>query len=102
MTVEFVRFKASDEVELQGWLTNVDGGSVVVHIHGMSGNGYENQFLDTLRETYAGKGISFFSIDTRGRVLSLGSAKAQVRSRAVAVLRCSQKVPMTSKVRLIT
>ena len=72
MKVEFVRFKTSDEVELQGWLTNVDGGSVAVHIHGMSGNGYENQFLDNLRETYTAKGISFFSIDTRGRGIISG------------------------------
>lgn len=67
MKVDFVRFKASDSVELQGWITNVEGDTAVVHIHGMSGNGYENYFLDRLREMYAKHGISLFTIDTRGR-----------------------------------
>lgn len=67
MQVEFVRFKASDGVELQGWLTERPGDKAVLHIHGKSGNGYENHFLDTLRQMYNDAGISFFSIDTRGR-----------------------------------
>lgn len=67
MQVEIVRFKATDTVELQGWLSSVDGDTAVVHIHGMSGNGYENYFLDNLREEYTKQGISFFTIDTRGR-----------------------------------
>lgn len=65
--VEFVRFKATDDVELQGWLTDAKSHRAVIHIHGMSGNGYENYFLDDLRAMYAEQGISFFSIDTRGR-----------------------------------
>lgn len=67
MKVEFVRFKASDDVELQGWLNNENGEVAVVHIHGMSGNGYENYFLDDLRKMYANYGITLFTIDTRGR-----------------------------------
>lgn len=63
----FVRFKATDNVELQGWLNNENSDVAVVHIHGMSGNGYENYFLDNLRQVYAGKSISLFTIDTRGR-----------------------------------
>src|SRR3989344_2234379 len=66
-SVDFTRFKASDGVELQGWLSKDNNETAVIHIHGMSGNGYENYFLDNLRETYAKNGISFFSIDTRGR-----------------------------------
>lgn len=67
MKVEFIRFKATDSVELQGWLTNQEGDTAVVHIHGMSGNSYENYFLDNLREMYSKLGITFFTIDTRGR-----------------------------------
>ena len=67
MTLDFIRFKAADGVELQGWLTNEAGDTAVIHIHGMSGNGYENYFLDPLREVYAKNGISFLTIDTRGR-----------------------------------
>jgi len=67
LNVDFARFKASDGVELQGWLSNVNSDIAVVHIHGMSGNGYENYFLDNLREIYSKNEISFFTIDTRGR-----------------------------------
>lgn len=67
MNVEFVRFKATDDVELQGWLNNEDNNLAVVHVHGMSGNGYENYFLDNLRKMYAKHSISLFTIDTRGR-----------------------------------
>jgi pimeloyl-ACP methyl ester carboxylesterase len=66
-SVDFTRFKASDGVELQGWLSKDNNTTAVIPIHGMSGNGYENYFLDNLREMYAKNGISFFSIDTRGR-----------------------------------
>jgi pimeloyl-ACP methyl ester carboxylesterase len=66
MNVDFVRFKATDCVELRGWLSNQPSDVAVLHIHGMSGNGYENYFLDNLRETYSQKNISFFAIDTRG------------------------------------
>lgn len=65
--VDFVRFKASDDVELQGWLNNEASNIAVVHIHGMSGNGYENYFLDNLRAMYAKHNISLFTIDSRGR-----------------------------------
>ncbi|MDO8503885.1 MAG: DUF1749 domain-containing protein [bacterium] len=65
--VEFVRFKASDGVELQGWLSNRQGDKAAIHIHGMSGNGYENYFLDNLRSMYSKNNISLFTIDTRGR-----------------------------------
>ena len=67
MKVEFIRFKASDGVELQGWFSNCDSDTAVIHIHGMSGNGYENYFLNGLRETYTKQGLSFLTIDTRGR-----------------------------------
>ncbi|HUD10728.1 MAG TPA: alpha/beta fold hydrolase [Candidatus Saccharimonadales bacterium] len=66
MNVDFCRFKATDDVDLQGWLNNESSDVAVVHVHGMSGNGYENYFLDNLRATYAIANISMFAIDTRG------------------------------------
>jgi alpha/beta superfamily hydrolase len=66
MTVDFVRFKATDGIELRGWFSNQPGDVAVLHIHGMSGNGYENYFLDNLREAYSQRNASFFAIDTRG------------------------------------
>ena len=62
-----MRFKASDTVELQGWLSSVDSDTAVVHVHGMSGNGYENYFLDHLRAMFTRHDISFFATDNRGR-----------------------------------
>jgi pimeloyl-ACP methyl ester carboxylesterase len=67
MNVGFERFAATDGVELQGWYSDAAGDTAVVHVHGMSGNGYENNFLDELRTMYNEKGLGFFSIDTRGR-----------------------------------
>ncbi len=67
MQLQFIRFKATDEVELQGWLSVQPGDTAVLHMHGMSGNGYENYFLDNLRELYSQQGLTFFSIDNRGR-----------------------------------
>lgn len=66
-SLDFVRFNATDNVELQGWLNNENSDIAVIHLHGMSGNGYENYFLDNLRQTYAEKSISLFTIDSRGR-----------------------------------
>jgi alpha-beta hydrolase superfamily lysophospholipase len=67
MQLEFIRFLASDGVQLQGWLSNTDGDTAVIHIHGMSGNGYENAFLDNLRDMYLAQGLAFFAMDNRGR-----------------------------------
>ena len=66
MNVDFVRFHASDGAELRGWLTRDISDIAVIHVHGMSGNGYENHFLDDLREMFHKHGVSFFTIDTRG------------------------------------
>jgi len=67
MKTDFERFKASDGIELQGWFSDTPGDAVVIHVHGMSGNGYENYFLDNLRETYINSKVSFFTFDNRGR-----------------------------------
>ncbi len=66
MNVDFIRFKATDSVELRGWSSNLTGDICAIHIHGMSGNGYENYFLDNLREMFVNNNISFLTIDTRG------------------------------------
>jgi pimeloyl-ACP methyl ester carboxylesterase len=75
MNVEFVGFNATDGVELQGWLSHVDTDTAVIHIHGMSGNGYENHFLDNLRELYSEKNLASFFMDNRGRGIISGFKK---------------------------
>src|SRR5581483_11441328 len=66
MDVEFVRFKAADGVLLRGWYSDAPGDLAVVHVHGMSGNGYENRFLDAQRQAFNQAGIAFFTFDNRG------------------------------------
>ncbi len=72
-SVEQVRFDASDGTELFGWLSaptaNKEVGSgddVVIHVHGMSGNGFENPLVDTLRKYHNRNGRAFFSFNNRG------------------------------------
>lgn len=67
MTVDFIRFHTIEGVELQGWFNDVPGDLAVIHVHGMSGNGYENRFIDSLRGMCTVNNISFFSFDNRGR-----------------------------------
>ncbi|MBI4034557.1 alpha/beta fold hydrolase [Candidatus Saccharibacteria bacterium] len=67
MTVDFVRFSAADGVSLQGWLTDSKSDTAVIHVHGMSGNGYENYFLDDLRTMYGKHDFGFLTFDNRGR-----------------------------------
>ena len=59
LKVDFVRFKASDNVELRGWLSNLNSDVAAIHIHGRAGNGYENYFLDNLRTSFVKNDISF-------------------------------------------
>ncbi len=66
MVVDFIRFKAADSVELRGWLSNENSDVAAIHLHGMSGNGYENHFLDNLRAMFSKNSISLFTIDSRG------------------------------------
>ena len=59
MEVDFNRFLASDGVELQSWYSDVLSNTVVIHVHGKSGNGYENQMerLTTGLSVLAGSSI---------------------------------------------
>lgn len=66
LNVDFVRFKASDNVELRGWLSNLNSDVAIIHIHGRAGNGYENYYLDNLRTSFVKNDISFLTIDNRG------------------------------------
>jgi len=66
MLVDFIRFTATDDVELQGWLSGTGDQTAVLHVHGMSGNGYKNRFLDYLREAYQKLGVTFLTFDNRG------------------------------------
>lgn len=65
---EIVRIKTSDNLELQGILyepvqaTN----TAIIHVHGWTGNFYENYFLDQIAADLIKNNISFLSFNTRG------------------------------------
>ena len=69
MKLELVRINSIDEIEQPGILytPNEDTKKVVIHVHGLNGNFYENRFIDTLARTYTSKGYSFLTFNNRGK-----------------------------------
>jgi alpha-beta hydrolase superfamily lysophospholipase len=68
MKTSLNRIITSDGLELSGLLYEPDSATtkVLVHVHGMAGNFYENVFLDTLAETLTANGVAFFAFNNRG------------------------------------
>lgn len=67
MNTKFIRLTTEDQLILQGILYTPDNTSkAYLHIHGMSGNFYENRFLDIMAESLTDSGYAFMSINTRG------------------------------------
>ena len=58
-----------DEIEQPGILSTPKNGAdkIVIHVHGLNGNFYENRFLDVLAKTYTDKGYAFLTFNNRGR-----------------------------------
>ena len=69
MKQELVRINSIDGVEQPGILysPNENTNKVVIHVHGLNGNFYENRFLDTLAKSYINKNYSFLTFNNRGR-----------------------------------
>jgi len=69
--MEFVNTKTEDNLILQGLISesNDKTDSVVLHIHGMAGNFWENNFIKTMLREYPKNGISFLTVETRGAEL---------------------------------
>ena len=69
MKQEFVRLYSADNIEMPGVLSSPDSGSdtIVLHVHGLNGNFYENRFLDVLAKTYTEKGCAFLAFNNRGK-----------------------------------
>lgn len=68
MKTEFTRITTEDKLILQGILYEPDQKTdkLILHIHGMSGNFYENRFLDSMAKTFTGNGFAFLAPNTRG------------------------------------
>ena len=69
MRQELVRINSTDEIEQPGILytPNEKTDKIVIHVHGLNGNFYENRFLDTLAKSYTDKNYAFLTFNNRGR-----------------------------------
>lgn len=68
MKTSLKRIITSDSIELVGLLYEPEEGTnkILVHVHGMAGNFYENKFLDAVAKTLTNQGIAFFVFNNRG------------------------------------
>ena len=68
MKTSLHRIITEDSIELVGLLYEPEEttNKILVHVHGMAGNFYENKFLDAIAETLTANGIAFFAFNNRG------------------------------------
>jgi predicted alpha/beta-fold hydrolase len=68
MKTSFNRIVTSDHIELAGLLyePEIPAKKILLHVHGMSGNFYENKFLDAIAQTLTSNGVAFFTFNNRG------------------------------------
>ncbi|MES2216469.1 MAG: alpha/beta fold hydrolase [Patescibacteria group bacterium] len=68
MKTSLKRIQTDDGIELVGLLYEPENRTdkVLVHVHGMAGNFYENKFLDAIAGTLTSNGIAFFVFNNRG------------------------------------
>ena len=69
MKQELVRINSIDWIEQPGILYTPDEGTnkIVIHVHGLNGNFYENRFIDILAGSYTEKNYAFLTFNNRGR-----------------------------------
>lgn len=68
MKQELVRINSLDNIEQVGILYSPNSSTkkIVIHVHGLAGNFYENRFIDTLAKTYTDKNMAFLTFNNRG------------------------------------
>ena len=68
MKQELVRINSIDNIEQVGILynPNTETKKIVIHVHGLAGNFYENRFLDILAKSYTDKNYAFLTFNNRG------------------------------------
>ena len=68
MKQELVRISSTDNIEMVGILYEPEEKSnkIVIHVHGLCGNFYENKVIDILAKTYTNKGYIFLTFNNRG------------------------------------
>lgn len=68
MKQELIRINSLDGIEQVGILYTpmVETKKIVIHVHGLNGNFYENRFLDDLAKAYTRQHIAFLTFNNRG------------------------------------
>jgi pimeloyl-ACP methyl ester carboxylesterase len=66
--MDFVKTTTSDSLILQGLLSEPKSktDTIILHIHGMAGNFWENGFIKTMLSEYPRNKIAFLTVETRG------------------------------------
>lgn len=86
MKTSFHRIYTKDNLELVGLLYEPETAvkKILVHVHGMAGNFYENKFLDFIAQTLTSKGVAFFAFNNRGCELVKDLTKIENGKRTFA------------------
>lgn len=68
MRQELIRINSIDKIEQPGILYSPDKDTekLVIHVHGLNGNFYENRFIDILAKSYIDKNYAFLTFNNRG------------------------------------
>lgn len=68
MKGEMIPFLATDNLILHGFLSKpkIKSDKVVLHIHGLEGSFYQNDFVKVLSNLFTKNGFNFFTIELRG------------------------------------
>lgn len=69
MKTQFINIVSSDNITHQGLLfspENAQTEKIIIHIHGMAGNFYENSFIPVMAKYYTASNISFLTFNNRG------------------------------------
>lgn len=65
--MELINIKTKDELQLYGHITQTQvKDSIIIHIHGMSGDFYTNSYYPFMHEHYAKNNIAFLAGENRG------------------------------------
>ena len=68
MKTSFQRITTKDKIELHGLLfePNRKTSNALIHVHGWTGNFYENKFIDFIAKKVVSKGFAFLTLNNRG------------------------------------
>ncbi len=68
MKEQLISIIASDGVILHGayWRPDLKTDRIIIHVHGMAGNFYENDFIFDMAKAYTDSGYAFLSCNNRG------------------------------------